>query len=129
VSVNDAFFDELDYLISKESPTTRSFMLLASTDQSARQEAERVRAQGQEVKRKIDKRVQDLKSIATKRGTSEERSISFDEKAAKFNDTVEWMIRHATAQADLMKQMARLLDQHVPDWRERVIFPDMPPPE
>jgi hypothetical protein len=59
-----------------------------------------------------------LENTVTKRGTSKYRSI--EERSAKVNDETE-LIRSGLL--DLNVQMARLLDQHLPDWRERVTFP------
>ena len=63
-------------------------------------------------------KIEDVKdAIAAKRGTSEERAIHSDMIDAKVDDLLEWYERHTTAQDDLIKQMARLLDPLLPDWR------------
>jgi hypothetical protein len=70
-----------------------------------------------------NKRIQALKdAIAAMRGTSEERSIGDDEELARLDDQEEWRKRAFSAQGDLIKQMKRVLDQHVPNWRERVTW-------
>jgi hypothetical protein len=76
---------------------------------------------------KIEKQIQDLKaSIVAKRGTSEEWSIEHAEAAANVNDVVEWYGRVVSNLVNNMLQMARLLDEHVPDWRERITLSKTP---
>ena len=66
-------------------------------------------------------RVQALKdAIDAERGSGEDRRLRQEEEAAQFADLVEWNGRYADAQQDYINQLVRLLDQHVPRWRERV---------
>ena len=70
---------------------------------------------------KIEKQVQDLKaSIADKSGTDEERSIEHAENMADILDGVQCARRLIDDLHDRIIHMARLLDRHLPDWRERI---------
>jgi hypothetical protein len=76
-----------------------------------------------------EKHVQDLKaSIADKSGTHAALLIENDELRACNVDQVERLRRFTFDLMNTAEQMGRLLDQHLPDWRERVTFPDTPPP-
>jgi len=70
---------------------------------------------------KIEKQVQDLKaSIADKSGTDEERSIEHAENMADILDEVQSARRLIDDLHVRVIHMARLLDRHLPDWRERI---------
>ena len=70
---------------------------------------------------KIEKQVQDLKaSIADKSGTDEERSIEHAENMADILDEVRSARRLSDDLHVRVIHMARLLDRHLPDWRERI---------
>jgi hypothetical protein len=77
---------------------------------------------------KIEKQVQDLKaSIANKGGTDEERSIEHAENVADILDGMQCARRLIDDLHNRIIHMARLLDQHVPDWRERITPSKTPP--
>jgi hypothetical protein len=67
-------------------------------------------------------------SIAAKSGTDEEQFIKTVDAAAHIRNLMQWNDLLISDQHSLIEQMTRLLDKHVPDWRERVRFPDTPPP-
>jgi hypothetical protein len=70
---------------------------------------------------KIEKQVQDLKaSIADKNGMDDERSIEQAENMAAILDGVQGARRLIDDLHDRIIHMARLLDRHLPDWRERI---------
>jgi hypothetical protein len=70
---------------------------------------------------KLEKKVQDLKaSIAAKSGTDDERSIEHSEQVADIHDGIKGATQLIDDLAHDLVQLARLLEQHVPDWRERV---------
>ena len=70
---------------------------------------------------KIEKQVQDLKaSIADKSGTDEERSIEHAENVADILDGMQGARRLFDDLHHRVIHMARLLDRHLPDWRERI---------
>jgi hypothetical protein len=78
---------------------------------------------------KRNSKIEDLKaSINAKRGTLEDSDIRIDEADAVIHDMLEWYTRLTDDLLERNKQMRRLLDQHVPDWRARVNFPKTPPP-
>ena len=70
---------------------------------------------------KLEKQVQDLKaSITDKSGTDEERSIERAENMADILDEMQFARRLIDDLHDRVIRMARLLDGHLPDWRERI---------
>src|SRR6516165_11620807 len=70
---------------------------------------------------KIEKQVQNLKAlIADKSGTDEERSIEHAENMADILDGMQCVRRLFDDLHHRVIHMARLLDRHLPDWRERI---------
>jgi Rha family phage regulatory protein len=68
-------------------------------------------------------------SLVAMNGTDEGKANWTKEAIARACDGMEWCTRVVSEQHSRIIQMAEVLDQHVPDWRERVTFNKLPPPK
>jgi Rha family phage regulatory protein len=109
--------------------TDSGFCVMRFHRKKARRVAEQVLMAFSEARAAAKKRSQALwESVLAMNGTDDGKANWTEEAMDRARDALEWDRRVTTEMHSRIMQMGRLLDQHVPDWRERVTFNKLPPP-